>query len=271
MAGHAWSYDDQYRTNVPPHSNGASQPLPFSSPLPYKRELYAEFLLELKRSTRQATSLDDRGNIIWKGDTFVHYDGLKTWALSPRPGKRPKNIDYLRDMVYREADWSSHTPDPIISETIKKSCLRTFFILLELRIGHLIHEFHDFDKMLPLDLASLQSQFIDKFEQKVLKTSYGHMDTGHISQSDACSIAEQFNALQWKYCPANFMSHRPADFKWPDSQVFPYMAYNMISDKGGTAKVYEVAIPLSLVDPKWRAAKRRKEIEGIEVTYPLLL
>ena len=162
------------------------------------------------------------------GRSCIRVAKLTRWLESDaQPGV--SRVEILLDYAYRKS--TSPTP-PLRSDDVCKgedSCALVFSILLELDQGELIDLFENrglCDKRLPIPLSDL----------KDLK------DHGF-------SYAEEFNRKQWAFCPAYFDYHSRNYHK---DRIIPICKREEISDKGGTARLWQIAVQEEFVKQSLR-------------------
>jgi hypothetical protein len=132
---------------------------------------------------------------------------------------------------------------PISSEQIsagEHGCLLVFSILLELHLGHLVHHFQRqdiVDKHLPIDLRSLQAKI-------------WLMDREDLPNAE--SLPERFEKAQWRYCPAIF--DLGVGWDHPRNKIIPICKKEQINDKGGTARLWQIAVQKEFVGHRLREA-----------------
>lgn len=169
------------------------------------------------------------------GRDYVLVTKLKLWLeskVAPGAGDRTQ-ASRLLEFAYRRR---SHRPGlPITREVLSDShngCLLVFCILLELDRGHLIDEFWSqgiWDKHLPIDLHSLLKK------------------AATITTSDSDALANGFNNLQWKFCPASFeMTWRR---KLVAEHILPFYKKEKINEKGFTAQLWQIEVPEEFIGP----------------------
>jgi hypothetical protein len=123
--------------------------------------------------------------------------------------------------------------------------LLTLCILLELKQGSLLHHFHQceiVDQRLPLGLTELQ----DSVENALKSAGYSGID----ATQEASNLAKRFDEEQWKYLAPTFTLDQGAQYLSPC--VLPFIDRRLITSKGATAKVYEIAVPEYFVDEDLR-------------------
>lgn len=141
----------------------------------------------------------------------------------------------LLEFAYRKLspDKPGH---PITLESLSighNRCLLVFCILLELGQGDLIHLFqrrNGIDRRLPIPLLSLR---------EIAK------DIGVINPDE---LADGFNNLQWRFCPAIIEKDMGRDFK--ENEILPFCHKEKINDKGGTAQLWQIEVPEEFVGPE---------------------
>lgn len=183
-----------------------------------------EFQHKLKVCTKQAAC----------GRPFVLVGRLQDWLRSPvEPGVGVTHAERLLDVAYH----SRMMRLPISSTQFQPGddcCLLVFCILQGIGCGAAISHFSQWgnvDKLLPLR----QDTVDDMFEKaKILDT--------HLRSS--------FFEQQYLFCPARFDLRRTQH--WGDRRVVPICARNLITSKGGTAKLYQIAVPEEFVGSNLR-------------------
>jgi hypothetical protein len=152
------------------------------------------------------------------GRPYVRVTRLIKWLENDaQPGI--SRVEILLDYAYRNR--RSPAP-PLRADDVCKgeeSCALVFSILLGLGHGELIDLFENrglCDKRLPIPLSDL----------KDLK------DRGF-------PYAEEFNKKQWAFCPANFDYHSR---NYHGDRIIPICKREEISDKGGTARLWQIAV-----------------------------
>jgi hypothetical protein len=115
--------------------------------------------------------------------------------------------------------------------------LLVFSILLELKKGWLVHSFQSrdiVDRHLPIDLRSLRARI------------------SSMRVSNADDLAVNFDAKQWKFCPAKFDLHKSKE-GYNKNIIIPICKKQEIK-KGGTAQLWQIAVQEEFVGPKLREA-----------------
>jgi hypothetical protein len=156
---------------------------------------------------------------------YIRVVELIKWLESDaQPGV--SRVEILLDYAYR----NRRSPAlPLRADDVCKgeeSCALVFSILLELDHGEFIDIFENqdlCDKKLPIPLSDL----------KDLK------DRGF-------PYAEEFNKKQWAFCPANFDYHSR---NYHSDRILPICKREQISDKGGTARLWQIAVQEEFVKP----------------------
>jgi hypothetical protein len=164
------------------------------------------------------------------GRTFLRVEKLKDWL--------DKNAETLLWAVYMPED---HINLPISPRQVRRSdtyALLVFSILLELGHGNLIDTFHHVHLVdrLPIDLATLESR---------LKRS-------KLSEADALNLADNFDQIQWRYCPPKFRLEHREDYR--PTEIVPIFKKEAINTKGGTATVWQIVVLEEFVEKDLRDA-----------------
>lgn len=172
------------------------------------------------------------------GRTYLRTTKLTEWLRGTAgPSSGITQANRLLAAAYRDR---SQPGLPISAEQLSTGedrCLLVFSILLELQFGQLIDRFQRLDlvdKHLPIDLWSLQAklQGLDLPQPK--------------------SLANDFNDIQWRYCAARF--DLGVGREHPKSKIIPICKKEEINEKGGTARLWQVAVQEEFVGPKIRKA-----------------
>ena len=209
------------------------------APQPQDDPCFQRFRSKLHEFTVRPKSRDD-----WEARSFVLIDKLEKWLKSKADTSSGLNGAILLEAVYTKRDVQPINYVQMVEGELK--CLLTFCILLELRQGDLLYAFSRsgriVDKLLPMDLYSLGL----KVEECI--------NSQHISYAphESAQLAREFDKLQWKYFAVVFgLGHRR---DWEPFRILPFVDRQLITDKGGTANVYEVAVPECFVDRSLRIA-----------------
>ncbi|KFY38314.1 hypothetical protein V494_04413 [Pseudogymnoascus sp. VKM F-4513 (FW-928)] len=184
----------------------------------------SEFKAVLAKCTKKAAC----------GRKYVLVKRLKLWIES----KVGLGLDdrtqasRLLDFAYRTR--SRNRPAPAITRGVlchrENGCLLVFCILLKLDRGHLIDEFrkHNIcDKHLPINLHLLLEK------------------TRAIAVRSPDSLSNEFNKLQWRFCPATF--EMGLGKKLVPEHILPFCEKKLINTKGGTAQLWQVDVPAEFV------------------------
>jgi hypothetical protein len=167
------------------------------------------------------------------GRPYVFVESLQTWLRSAASAEL-RQIDILLFAVYPRPGWAPIKASQISDE--RECSLLIFSILLELDCGKSIDALHRkgvFDSYLSSD--STKSEPIRNIltENKV---------------DNAAQIAEKFESLRWRYCPAKFELGMARDFG--TNRILPIHKRQAINEKGGTAQVWEIVVPEEFVSPE---------------------
>jgi hypothetical protein len=134
--------------------------------------------------------------------------------------------------LLRSLDTSTSFPDTaeyILSLGETRSIL-VFGILLQIGLGHLVHKFirRVRDHELPQTVAQLQS----------------HFSSIHPDKADV--YAKRFNHAQWKFLPVKF--RLGMDYLLSEEDILPVCRKRVISDCGGSARLYSLLVPKNCVE-----------------------
>lgn len=122
-------------------------------------------------------------------------------------------------------------------------CIIIFSILLKIGCGDLIHLFSRLQK---LDKSLPFSDF------ESLKALFSRMAGMRGAPLDPGDVAEAFFTEQWQFCPVKLGF---ADFHDHDiNEIIPIHRMELISDKGGTAKLWQIEVLKEYVDVKLEEA-----------------
>lgn len=166
------------------------------------------------------------------GREYVLIAELQTWMTQ---GKPKTNFERLLEACRTETKTPQHHFS-VDAETYThgdKKRLLLISILIELDLGHLIHRLKGqklVDSKLPIDLAGLQKVF-----------------------KDDADVARQFNDAQWKYCPLHF-EFQDEEEREPADRIVPICCKEKISQKGGSAVVYQISVQADFVSQRLKDA-----------------
>lgn len=168
------------------------------------------------------------------GRPYVRVSKLKKWLNSETDFRGDKTTQTTRLLEYAYRNWDNVTP--IDRSTLFQDgnpCILVFVILLTMDWGWLVHCFHSIhfsDAKLPIDLATLRTTFSEMADRRILKRSDPSPEV----------LADLFNRNQWQFCPARF--NGGYDEYWVKDRIIPIHKKVLISDKGGTAKLWQIAV-----------------------------
>jgi len=174
------------------------------------------------------------------GRSYVRTTKLTEW-LNGQVGSNSQ-ASLLLGAAYRHR---KQPHPPVSSEEISSGdncCLLVFSILLELGKGELIDHFQRLsivDRLLHID-------------RQTLETKLQAMELAPNQLPDVASLAEQFDAIQWRFCPAMFEFR--VGLNHPPNKIIPFFKKEKINDKGGTAQLWQVAVQEEFVSDKIRKA-----------------
>ena len=175
------------------------------------------------------------------GRHFILVDKLQKWLRTAKDPSDPEGTTHL-DLLLDEAFGSRDLPGlPVDSNALlpgDNCCLLIFCILQQIgcvkalpffsRIGNV-------DRLLPLRLDWVRDTF-----QAACKDDWD-------LQAKSSSLIDEFFKLQYQYSPAKFNLYHSAD--WDDEhKVVPICEKNAINKKGGTAELWQIAVPEEFVD-----------------------
>jgi hypothetical protein len=196
---------------------------------PYDEDCFLTFQSKLHEYTVRPNKRDEQAP-----RPFVLRSKLEKWLKDPVE----ENAATLLEAVYNA--WHQPTP-PIKIGTIVENCLITFCILIELKLGELIYCFQRcgiLDAKLPIKLSEL--------EEDVLNSLMNYGMASADARARAPDLARSFDREQWKYCAVRFKMGNRQNYE--SRRIFPYIDRKLITEKGATANLYEVAIPDGFLD-----------------------
>jgi hypothetical protein len=175
--------------------------------------------------------------------SYVRTTKLTEWLKGQvGPSSHTTQASLLLEAAYRHRKQPN---PPVSSEEISSGencCLLVFSILLKLGLGELIDRFQRVsivDKNLPIDPEILQNRL-------------QAMDLAPYQLANVANLAEEFDAIQWRFCPAMFdfrvgLDHLP-------NRIIPIFKKEKINDKGGTAQLWQISVQEEFVSGKIRKA-----------------
>jgi hypothetical protein len=202
--------------------------------------IFQEFERKLKECTVVATC--GRPYVLISEFTAWLERKARIWSGGQEINTSPANL--LLDATYRT--WNPAPPIDVY-KLLKGSgrCLLVFSILLEAGVGNCLHKFtrkEKFDSDLPIALYTLKQIFAD---------------TGVPEPNQR---AEEFNAMQWRFCPARFDLDMDHDF-WKD-RVLPICNKQEINlTKGGTAKLWQITVLEEFVEEDLRKVAKNSRYD----------
>ncbi|KUJ16335.1 uncharacterized protein LY89DRAFT_719074 [Mollisia scopiformis] len=219
---------------------GASlrEELPTHTPLPLS--------MARARATRDHPAVRDFDNELYRCTLYTPPPPLS----SGRPqGLREDGSSYyqaqgLLDYAYRH--WPGYprinpvTPAKLLDP--HTGCILIFSILLMMDRGCLVHLFRSqqmFDRNLPINVSALEEIFHTMLESA----------REHGFHLDPIALTHEFDDLQWKFCPARFDLGEEQYFNNP-KQIIPIVERSILSESGGTAVLWQVAILEEFVSSK---------------------
>ena len=179
------------------------------------------------------------------GRPYVRVSKLIRWLESETDlrGDKTTQTTRLLDYAYRNRRQQRIPMDRSKLFQAGNPCILVFVILLTMDWGWLVDRFHSShltDAKLPIDLATLKIKFKDMADRGILKNNNSSPD----------ELAELFNRTQWKFCPAKFNGEY--DEYWEKDRIIPINKKELISEKGGTAKLWQIAVLEDFVGPELR-------------------
>ena len=198
-------------------------------------EITKEFEGVLKKCTKSAVC----------GRQFILVDKLQKWLRTTKDPSEPEGTTHA-DLLLHVAFGSRKLPGPPVDSNVLLSgdrcCLLIFCILQQIGCVKALPFFsrsEKVDRLLPLRPDSVRNAF--------KAACNDHPDL----QAKSSSLIDKFLNLQYHYCPAKFDLYHRAD--WDDEHtVVPICRKKLINKKGGTAELWQIAIPEEFVGHKLR-------------------
>lgn len=149
------------------------------------------------------------------------------WMKSVEAGTKASNAELLLREVFERSQ--ARTFPPTIESTGEDSCYLVLSALLEINN----EELFDFFRELKITDKSLEHAHFH----------YGYLRKDLITAgfTDAKDIIDRFDAIRWSYLPPKFhlgFDERLHGGKW----ILPFCRREAITEKGGTAQLWQVAI-----------------------------
>lgn len=192
--------------------------------------------------------------------TFVHVDELVRWMKRSDTGDSNQSTDNtsnavgtsnaVRLLLELHDRTKSHRNFPFLVDSGKildgeDSCLRVFAILLQQGYGEFIEVFQHAG----INDNSLKYPITGNARQRLLEKRFPKPE-----------IAE-FERLKWAYLSPKLTLHMHGPFE-EHNMIMPFCRRKPVNDKGGTARVYHVAVKQCLVsDPELRKVLARSLYE----------
>ncbi|KAL1606266.1 hypothetical protein SLS60_003668 [Paraconiothyrium brasiliense] len=207
-----------------------------------------------REQLRQYTITPDEG----EGQPYVRTDDLVNWMTNTTGAQEPI-AKRLLDEAYRSPSSQRSSEFFIPYNTIcrepqhRDRCIIAFSILLEIGLGHLIHDVQQediVDQILPMTPRLLE----EKFRRIAERQGSGFADQG-------LNIANRFNEAQWKYFPVTFTLGMDKNFS--EQRVFPICRKREIG-RGGQARVFQILVQDNYIAPELRSRLSNDEHTCIE-------
>lgn len=169
------------------------------------------------------------------GRPYVQVEKLRIWLKE----KCSKKTDTTWADLCLEAANHGHNAGYLSLSDINapgRECLLVFSILYDIGAPSLIQDFQRWgltDTKLPISLLDLENG----------------LKAGSID--DATRLAQNFDERQWAFCPPRFDWSSQSRHKKPT--VLPICRRGILSPKGGTAFVWQIAVQEEFVGPSLRA------------------
>jgi hypothetical protein len=172
------------------------------------------------------------------GNKYKDTVKILEWMNTKEAGNKASNADLLLKEVF---DYSTRGIPP---RTISHSEL-VFSALVEINRGDLVKVFQE-----PINDATLwQADY-----------HYSNLRDGlkRVGIKDFDSVIKQFDAVRWSYCPPTFRLGIHKHFnggRW----ILPFCRRKEITEKGGTAQLWQVAIQQEHIEEDLRNAIERSK------------
>ena len=173
---------------------------------------------------------------------FLRVEKLRQWLGT--------HVGSLLEATYQQ--W--HSPEfPITAEELceKQSGLLLFSILLELGRGEYVHVFGPEGVMDNLPITS-----------KTLERALRAIAESDIPKANVGSLWEDFDRLQWRYCPPKLKYRKRARYSYDPNYVIPILRKEPINTKGGTAKVWQIEVLEEFIEPDLRKIVSKSKFDG---------
>lgn len=177
------------------------------------------------------------------GRPYIQVEKLRNWLKE----KWSKNTDISwADLCLEASNQGNYAGSLTLSDINApgRECLLVFSILCEIGAPGLIREFQRqglTDTKLPITLLELET------------------DLSQLSIDNASFLAEKFDERQWAFCPAKFDWSSPFACKKPT--VLPICKRGILSNKGGTALLWQIAVQEEFVAPNLRRISARSQFD----------
>lgn len=128
-----------------------------------------------------------------------------------------------------------------------RPCLLVFSILCDIGTPSLIQEFQRrglTDTKLPISLSDLEHEL------------------NHLPIDNAALLAKRFDDRKWAFCPVRF--DWSSTFACKKSTVLPICRRGILSTKGGTALLWQIAVQEEFVGPSLRSISAKSKFNDTE-------
>jgi hypothetical protein len=172
------------------------------------------------------------------GRPYVRVTQLTEWFRSLGPRENGGNIKQARRLIdYAYCQWPGYPrTNPMSTDKLfdqSMGCIIIFSILLKMDRGCLVHLFRSqqkFDHNLPIHVQNLNQIFYTMLEPA----------REHNIHFDPTTLANEFDELQWQFCPAKFELGEEQIFH--HKQIIPIFEKSKLSESGGTAVLWQIAV-----------------------------
>lgn len=187
-----------------------------------------------------------------------------TWSRSATSGKYKDTSKIVEWMKRIEVRQKGSNAERLLREVFERSQARTFPPIIESNTGD--HCYLLLSILVEINHAELIDFFRElKITDSKLDIAHFHYDwlrkdltNAHIS--DATAIIDRFEAARWSYLPPKFdvgFDERFHGGKW----ILPFCKREPITEKGGTARLWQVAIQEDHVQQDLRRSIERSKFK----------
>jgi hypothetical protein len=180
------------------------------------------------------------------GRPYIQVEKLRNWLKE----KCPKDTDQTwADMCLDVANQGHHAGSLSLSDinAAGRECLLVFSILCKIGAPYLIQDFQRWgltDTKLPITLLDLENE----------------LKSGSID--NATHLAKKFDESQWAFCPPRF--DWSSTFACKKPTILPICRRGILSNKGGTALLWQIAVQEEFVGSSLREKSAKSKFTDTE-------